>query len=513
MASQTQATSVTSGGWRKVAAQVAFQRPALALPVALLAFIAAFFVGTDPDYWWHARTGHHILDTRTFPRADIFSYTAEGRPWVAHEWLSEVLFAWVERGWGYAGNALLFGLVSALIVACAYATCRLRGLGEVGGTLIALWGLIISFPVTNWRPQILTTALLAAYALLLTHYRRGHARALWPLPALMILWVNLHGGYVIGLVLLGLTFVGELWEWLWQRAGAPPRALFLACLLSFAATLVSPLGLEALRYPFLYAGADNFAMRFIADFQSPDFHQTAYLPLAFSLLLALVVGIHRRPLGPVETLWVVVFALMALQSVRHVQLYAVVALPLIGVRLAAESPALPAPLARRRRLGTVGLMLLLWLLPVLGATAALGAARGGTPLQLRAAPSAAGYPVGAADYLLAHHPPGNLFNEYHWGGYLIYRLYPARLVFIDGRADVYGDAFVAQYQQLTRLQIDWRQRFAEYDIRLALVGKESALALALAADPNWREVYVGDVERLFERHPPTGHLPTAHADE
>jgi hypothetical protein len=503
MATQTRAAGIAGENVRKLSMQIAARRASLVAPVALFAFATAFFVDTDPDYWWHTRTGQYILDTGTLPRVDIFSYTAAGRPWVTHEWLSEVFYALVARGWGYTGNAVLFGLVSALIAACVYATCRARGIGDTGGALLTLWSFFISFPVTNWRPQLFTTALLAGYALLLTQYRRGQTRALWALPLLMIPWVNLHGGYVIGLVLLGLTLVGEMWEWLWQRVGAPPRALFLAGVLSTAATFVSPLGLEALRYPFLYAGADNFAMRFIADFQSPGFHDSAFLPLALSLLLALVVGIYRRPLGPVETLWVVVFALMALQSVRHVQLYAVVVLPLLGVRLAAESPGPPARLANRARLGLLVVTMLLWLLPSVAAGAAIGAAQGGTQLQVRAEPSAASYPAGAADYILANDVRGNLFNEYHWGGYLIYRLYPERRVFIDGRADVYGNDFVAQYQQIIRLQTDWRHSFAAHDISLALVGKDSALALALADDPNWRELYAGEVERLFERHRPT----------
>src|SRR5688572_1602255 len=250
----------------------------LILAPMLLLLFARYFVGsTDPDYWWHVRTGQYIVETGTLPRADIYSYTVPDRAWVTHEWLTEILLYVVQQRFGYVGNVVLFGLLGALTALAVYATCRVRGLGEPAAAMLMLWASGIGMASANVRPQIVTTLLLAVCALLLTLYLRGQTRALWPFPLLMALWVNLHGGYVIGLVLLGLTVVGQGAAWVLGRPVAPLRPLVLIAFLSGAATLISPHGLEAIWYPFSYVGSENPSMRYIAEWQSINFHRGSSL--------------------------------------------------------------------------------------------------------------------------------------------------------------------------------------------------------------------------------------------
>lgn len=469
----------------------------LLTPTLLFAFARVCFLATDPDYWWHARTGQYIVERGAIPRADIFSYTMNGQPWVAHEWLTEVVLYLVERTVGYGGNVVLFGLIGALTSLAVYATCRLRGLDRAGAALLTTWGAVMALPLVNVRPQMLTALLLAVFALILTRYQQGHGeRALWMLPPLLALWVNLHGGYIIGVALLGLTVAGEIFARLRRQTCAPLRPLLLVTVLSVAATLLSPHGLDALRYPFTYAGSGNASQRYIAEWQSPDFHQPVFLVFAASLLLGLVLGLGRAPLGPTAIVWATGFTLLGLQSIRHIPLYAIVVLPLIGARLQAEWPRLPRRLAGwSRALGqTLALVLPL-------ALAALALTRS-DDRHFSWAPSATGYPAGAVAYLRDTAPAGNLFHEYHWGGYLLYELYPQRQVFIDGRADVYGDAFVERFRTVTQLRPGWREVLADYDVRLILVEKDSPLAVVLRDDPAWREIYSGAIERLFARETP-----------
>jgi hypothetical protein len=124
------------------------------------------------------------------------------------------------------------------------------------------------------------------------------------------------------------------------------------------------------------------------------------------------------------------------------------------------------------------------------------------PLQLAKEPSATNFPAGAVDYLRASALDGKMFNEYHWGGYLISQLFPKQRVFVDGRADVYGDDFVERYMEARRLKPGWQGVLDEHDIQIVLVEKESPLAVALGDDPNWQEAYAGEVERLFLRRTP-----------
>jgi hypothetical protein len=464
-------------------------------PMLLLLFARYFVSSTDPDYWWHVRTGQYIVETGTLPRAEIYSYTVPDRPWVTHEWLAEVLLYVVQQRFGYVGNVVLFAALAALTALVVYATCRVRGLGEPSAAMLMLWAVGIGMGSANVRPQLLTTLMLAVCALLLTLYLRGQTRAIWPYPLLMALWVNLHGGYVIGLVLLGLTVVGQGVAWVLGRPVAPLRPLVLIALLSGMATLISPHGLEAIWYPFTYVGSENPSMRYIAEWQSVDFHRSGSLIFAGSVLLAIVLGVGRRPLGPTEALWVVALALMALQSVRHLALYGVVAIPLLAARLQAEIPMLRGTLATWRR---PKLLVVIWPLVAILLLRLAFVGGGWEHAQVGREPTARTYPAGAVDYLRTHDLPGNLFSSYHWGGYLIYELYPERSVFIDGRMDLYDDVIVP-YLKVMGLNPGWRHVLDEYDVRLILVEKDGPLAVVLADDPSWQLAFTGDVERLYVR--------------
>jgi hypothetical protein len=209
-----------------------------------------------------------------------------------------------------------------------------------------------------------------------------------------------------------------------------------------------------------------------------------------------VLGLGRRPLGPTECLWGLALALMGLQSVRHIALYAIVVTPLLAARLWAEFRGLSLPLAVWRRPNLLaGASIVL----ALAVGRMIGAALGQEVLQLGREPGAATYPAGAVEYLRTHELTGNLFNSYQWGGYLVYQLYPRQRVFIDGRADVYGDEHLDRYVQVARLRPEWRQVLAEHGVGTVLIEKDSALAVVLADDAGWQEAYAGPVERLFVR--------------
>jgi hypothetical protein len=468
----------------------------LLAPLLLLIFVRYIVAPTDSDYWWHIRTGQYIVETGTVPRSDFFSYTVSGQTWVTHEWLTEVGMYFVQEHLGYVGNVLLFGALSAPAALAVYATCRLRGLGEPTAALLMSWAATMTLASAGVRAQTWTMFLLAVFALILTQYKQGQTRMIWLLPLLVGIWANLHAGYLIGPVLVGLTVVGEAVARVLHRPSAPLRPLLLVLLLSIAAPLFSPHGFEALLYPFSYLGNDNSMMRYIAEWQSPNFHLPYFLIFAASLLAAIALGLGRRPLGPSELLWGLALALMGLQSVRHIALFGIVVVPLIGARLQAEVPTLGRSLANWER---PRLLIVLWPVMAIVALSLVLPAQAAGNLQLGPEPSTATYPVGAVDYLRTHDVPGNLFNSYAWGGYLIDQLYPDRPVFIDGRTDVYAN-FVQRYEQVTLLQPGWRDILAQYDVRLVLVEKDSALAVVLADDPGWQEAYTGDVEQLFVRN-------------
>lgn len=475
-------------------------RRVLLLPLLCFAAAIPLLSATDPDYWWHWRTGQIIYGTGAVPRVDDYSFTVLGQPWISHEWLTELLIFVLGRGVGYVGVAAFFGLVSALTLGCVYLTCRQHGAQPLTATLLCAWALLMMQPSINARPQMLTMLLLALFAFLLTRYQAGVQRALWALPPLLALWVNLHGGYLIGLVLLGLTLIGAAARQFLGWREAALRPLLITTILATLASFVTPHGLDALRYPLTYLGRENASLQFVAEWKSPDFHQFLFFPFAASLLLLFTLGLAQRPLRPTELFWGLTVAFMALQSVRHIPLYAIIVTPLLAARLGQVPWSLVVRSPRSRDLVRFGLGVMAVILPLLFLSVAWGlSGSSGGARQFARTPSAVGYPVGATAYLRAAAPPGQLFNEYRWGGYLIAQLYPQRRVFIDGRADPFGDALVTRYRETVLARPGWRDTLDSWQIGLVLVERDGPLAAALRDDPAWQELYAGDVERLFAR--------------
>ncbi len=466
----------------------------LLAPLLFLVICQPFTTPTDPDYWWHVRTGQLIAETGTIPRTDPFSYTAAGQPWVTHEWGTELLFYVVSHALGYAGLVAFFGIVEALTALAVYLMCRRRGLGEPAAAIFMMLAFGMSLTNATVRPQVLTAFLLAVCAWLLTRYRQGERRALWPLPIIFVLWVNLHGGYLIGFGLLGLTILGEIIAARRSRPAAPVVPLVVATAISVLTTLINPHGFQAWTYPFTFLGSANPVLGLITEWQSPNFHDPLFLPFAASLLLAIYLGIGGRPIEPTEIVWVIAFAILGLEGVRNIPLYAVVAVPILGARLQAEFSVLRYSLVSWRRplllVAAALAVTFVALSPLLSPTRR-------AHLQLGVEPNTTGFPVGAVEYLRTHDLRGNLFNEYDWGGYIIDRLYPTRRVFIDSRPDMYGVTVTRDYLTVAQAAPGWRDVLDRYGVSLALVRTGSPIAVMLSSDPDWHVIYRGSEGVLF----------------
>jgi hypothetical protein len=293
------------------------------------------------------------------------------------------------------------------------------------------------------------------------------------------------------------------------------RHLPIVGLASTLATLLNPSGIGALLYPIsTYGGTGNPSMRYISEWQSPNFHQPFYLLFAVALVaLGLVrpTSLAIAPNTPAPyrdgeqpatsaawplTLCLAAFSFMALQSARHLPLFALVFAAVMGPRLdalvarilARERRPEPPRFARLNLAATTALLALL----ALGLVTRPGAQLGREPLLDH-------YPTGGVEHILSTGPAGNVFNTYHWGGFLVFRMYPARLPFVDGRADVHGQEIMDDYVKVVGLHPAWRDILQRYDIRVALLEKDSPLAVVLADDPAWERTYRGRVEEVFVR--------------
>lgn len=475
--------------------------PLLSLPATVvialfLAKLASPF-NNDPDLWWHLETGEYIVRELTLPYADMFSWTAYGRDWVLHEWLTEVIFHLVVSSAGMAG---LNVLVATLYI---FTFVILYRLGEsiLGNSTRALIVTLAYFaPVMAFaspRPQMFTFLLFAVCLKLLFDWKyQGRTRQLAWLPVIMVAWPNLHGAFVAGIALVGLFLAGEWTRRLLFGASGDTRALWKLTLwagLGVLATLANPRFIDYWVYPFQVVGM-AVSQGWIMEWHSPDFHNPYYRYLLAAFLIFFFVLIYsRRKPDLVELVTPVFFIAAGFTAVRHLPLACIVVIPFAALFLR-DCPLprlqLPDGVARWRVLRSASVPLDARVLTVcnlvllVAVVAMLGAYRLRQP-----DPVAATMPVKAVDFIVERGLNGRMFNDYAQGGYLIHRLYPAQRVFIDGRADMYGDPFVNEYIAITHARANWKEKFDAHGIDYVLLPRDAPLRQLMLTHPDFRLVY------------------------
>jgi len=462
--------------------------------VAIVAFglftMAARSV-TDPDVWWHLRTGQLIVQTHAVFHTDPYSFTRFGQPWVDHEWLSQVLIFGLYRLAGWSGLIAGFGAVTAAAFLVVFLRCP--GRPYVAG-VFTLLGAFASAPSWGVRPQMLTL-LLASVLLLILERSYQHPVLLWWTPALMLLWVNLHAGYALGIGLMAIFLVGNTLDAACGFKDAPsPRARFRALALAIVACAavvpLNPYGAAMYSYP-LETLRSRAMQSYIGEWLSPDFHQHRYLPTLLMMLATIAVpALSPRRLRPREILLLSVTTYAALRSVRHIPIYALVAVPILSAMVQAclHERGVAKWFERKQAAMTAGKASVNALL--LAGFLVFMVARVHYVTHRQAEKEAREFPAAAVSFIAAQHPPAPILNHYNWGGYFIWRLYPEYQVFIDGRADLYGDAFMDDLATTYYLRGDsWRRPFEKWGIRTVVLPPDAPLVTALAARRDWRTIY------------------------
>ena len=478
---------------------------------------------TDSDTGWHIRTGEWILRNGRVPAVDMFSFTRLGSPWFAWEWLSDVFMATVHHVAGLRGIVLLSLVLLGLTSTCTYR----NAVAESGNRLIAmvLTGLAMSASTIHWlsRPHLVTPLLTAVFlGTLIRVQRSGKSHLLLVLPPLTILWVNLHGGFFVGIVLLITYALGSVVEDFIQedrfcvRTRAKNYAMTaMACL---ATSLINPYAYRLHIHVAQYLGASFYIQR-ISEFQSPDFHSFSAAYFETLLVLAIAAAFWHFASGrPTQMMLLLSWAHLALYSVRNIPIFAVVAAPSIASALrewleyarSSGSPKWLRHFSSSISELEAGLLFIachhkrdrVHCIPCLAVlTLAVLLAYPGHFKALHAEFDPNCFPVMAATVLSQQTAANSirLYANWQWGGYLIYRLWPSLKVFDDGRTDFYGPAFVQDGLDVWNARSNWSAILAQYDVNAALLPVDSALATVLRERPDWSPVYQDQVAVLFER--------------
>ena len=482
--------------------------------VPIILFVAILAMATrqpaDTDTWWHLKSGQLMWQQGRVLRTDPFSHTVAGAPWIDHGWLVQVALWPLWQAAELPGLSLLLAAAVTVVFWLVYHQCEGRPFVAAFATLL---GAVASSVVWALRPQTVSLLLAAVLAFLLHRYKAsGRSRWLWPVPLLVVLWVNSHGGFVIAFLLLGCYLAGEILNRLTGATAGPAiRPLLLVTLASLPAILLNPNTWHMVPYAYQTVSIGTL-QDFIQEWASPDFHQLQLHPFVWLLLLTLAaLGLSPRRADWIDLALVGLFAYMGLLAVRNVALFALVAPPVLSRHAVsaldelAHQPRLswlgalthtrPAPRPRRAQ-GLLNLALLVLVLVAAGAKIGLDLVGLDEPDVW-----GEGLPVGAAEYLRETDLPGRMFNSYNWGGYLIWSLYPEKPVFVDGRTDLYAlnSQVLEDYVLVHWQRPGWREVFERYGIGYAVTERGGLLDVALAGEGGWDEVYGDDVAVVYLR--------------
>lgn len=467
-------------------------------------FLAVLFLGlfamaarnvSDPDVWWHLKTGQYIAEHKSVPHTDPFSYTRAGKPWVAHEWLSELLLYETQRSTGWGGLIVLFAAVLGATFFLLYLRCGPDAYLSGVATLFAAWATV---PVWGVRPQVLSLFLTSLWLLILERSERTPSVLWWTLP-LTLLWVNLHAGFALGLVLSALFIAGGFIE---RALGCSPsnaprlRSAAFVLLLDLLLVPLNPNGLRMFSYP-IETLRSTAMQSYIAEWASPNFHHAEYWPFLLAVLAMFAALSWSRPrLRPRDVLLLLVSLYAGLCSIRMTPLFILIAVPLVSKRLgelpASSSTQLRPPAASHPWLN--GALVL--------AMAIFAGVHSAQIIRRQPQTEMEHFPDRAVAFLQAHPPAGPIFNHYDWGGYLIWRLYPSTRVFIDGRADLYGQQPLDQFAAAYQLKGAWQQTLRQWGIDTVLVPTDSALATGLRNSRGWTVAYEDSQAVVLTATPP-----------
>jgi tetratricopeptide (TPR) repeat protein len=465
------------------------------------------------DIWWHLKTGEWILHNRNIPYEDFFSYTFAGHDWIDFEWLFQVIVYPIYSTLGPSGLIIFKALIIATLVFFLYKNIHLLGGGK--GWIVAFF-LVLGLNVMSQRfavrPQIVFLLFLCLYLYILNLYFIKGKSYLYLLPILQILWVNIHGSFLlgIGLILIYTSsyFVSLVWS---QRNDLKPvfkdqklRALIISTVLVILVSFANPYGYKIFTLPFVTA-ADQETTRYISEwFPFAPSSLLIFLPnftLWFKGLF--IIGVlsfflRLENLKKIEHVLIfILFSYMAFSSWRFFAAGGVVMCPIIAFNIAqffSSAVSKKKMLQYIKWVPTIAIIFMsfyvFWF--------------SGEYRRIGFGLTKEHYPSGTIKFIADHGLEGNIFNTYEYGGYLIWHLYPQLKVFIDGRTPtIYDKDFFWSYRQgLYHNEITWKRLIEEYGIDMVLIKddrkKEYMMFIQrLDDDPDWSLVAFDEVSLLF----------------
>jgi hypothetical protein len=482
---------------------------------------------SDCDTGWHIRTGDWIVANHGVPAHDIFSYSRAGDPWYAWEWLSDVLWAWLNSHGGLATLALFSMVLIALTFMLLFRLARRKS-----NAIVALVVTMVAAAASSvhWlaRPHLFTLLFVVLFYGALERVRDGRTRLagvpyLALLPVATILWTNLHGGFFVGILMIAAYGAGELLKMAFaadpeERRPAAERAgrYLLSAAACLAASLANPYFYHLHVHVWQYV-SDPYQSQHIMEFLTLSFHHPAAIFFESMLMTSAAAAFWYVSRGRfTEPLLLLMWGHAALLAARNIPIFMIAAAPLVARAMEewlAQLPELRVAEWLRKVVRKFNLVaaetsdtddISRWHLASVAGVLVVAALlyAPSPPKAFRAEFDPNRYPAAAIE-TLRRDPSARIFTFDQWGDYLIYRLYPRTKVFVDGRSDFYGDDFEEKCIAVLGVKYDWEKTLGGFGVDTILLPPSAPLAGALKESSRWRVVYDDGVALVFRFAPKT----------
>ncbi len=444
----------------------------------------------DPDVWWHLSVGQWVVEHGTVPDHDPFS--RPDQPWLAYSWLYEVLVYALWSRFGLAGVVVYRAVLALAVVAAVHRLVArpeprfLVAIGLTGAAVLAL------APLFSERPWLFTILFATLTLDVVLDLRAGRKTALtWALPLVFVLWANIHIQFVYGLFLLALACAAPLLD---RALGRTPtelgsrswRRLVALTAVCALATLVNPYHARLYGVVLEYASQPG-PFRFVNELRALEFREPSdWVVLALGGTAAFFLG-RRHKLPTFEALLLVASAFFAFRARRDLWFLVLAALAILSTTGAiATASERFAWTWRRCAAVVVGLIFV-------GAATAWARDLSADNLDRKVAGK---YPVRAAAIVTERGYPGPLYNDFNWGGYLIWAL-PRLPVALDGRTNLHGDERLERFGSTWSGAPGWEKDADLAKAGVVIAPADAPLASLLVRDERFRLVYEDDVARVF----------------
>ena len=476
----------------------------------LLSFSMGKKLLLDGDTGYHIRAGEYIIETLSIPKKDVFSFISPTLPWTAHEWLSEVIMAAVHEAFGLTGIVIFFSFIISLVYYLLFKTIRKHNGNIIIAAFVVL--LVLAASQIHWlaRPHIFSLLLMVIWYYLLDEYQYHHKNHLYFFPPIMLLWVNLHGGFLTGFILLGIYLFGNLVLLITSEGEERDnykkkiRLLGLIIIACLFVCLINPYGYRILLFPFNLV-SNKYIMDHVAEFLSPNFHATFVKPFEFLLLFILAIFVFSKiRLNIIGLAMILLFAHMSLYSARYIPLFSIIAAPILLKPLNSILEQFNGKFAEFFKKKSENISIIdksakgyLW--PFMALLLVVIFVKGG---KIDYKFDETKMPVAAVEFMAREHLQGNMFDDDEFGDYIIYSVWPDYKVFVDGRSDMYGVDIIKEFIKVARVKHGWDEVLNKYNIKWIIYNANTALSLFLMERDDWKLIYADKVANIFVKNIP-----------